>query len=124
MGARLVSGALQPHWARTLSANARLVLVAMCLQARDTATPVAPAATFWGGHDDLILRLRGEIPDPGTPQYRTAVKQMQRIVAELIEAGAVERVGGGYRGHRTEYRVMPHAYMQPVLPERPSSNIA
>lgn len=115
MGARLVAGALNPHWARTLTPNARLVLVAMCLQARDTPTDRTPEATYWGGRDELILALKGDVPDEGTPAHRTVSKQVQRAVAELIRHGAVVRTKEGRRGQRAEYVVQPYSYVQPVL---------
>lgn len=108
MGARLVSLALQPEWA-TLSPTARLVLVGMCHTARDKEAEGVPARTYWGGHGHLSIVITGD----DTPAGRQRVK---RAIGELIEAGAIERIGSAHRARQMTYLVQPDAWPnQPKL---------
>ena len=106
MGARLVSVALLPDWAG-LSAPARLGLVAMCQTAHDRACDDIPAGTYWGGHAALAVALFG---GDGPSELR----RVRRIIAELVEAGAVELVEPAHRRRQATYRVTPDNFHAPL----------
>ena len=92
MGASHVS-ACYAQWSHLPDRPFRL-LTYMALIAKDAT----PEPTFWGGRDAMCLAL-GLDPDPIS--YRVA----RRAVAELVEAGALERKYIGHAGKRSEYRV-------------------
>lgn len=99
MGARLVSLALQPDWA-TLTPTARLVLIAMCHRARDTATPEQPARTYFAGQGYLAVQLWGE----DTEGRRRIVR---RAIQELVTNNAVELAAPARGRAQASYRVNP-----------------
>lgn len=98
MGSTLARAAITrfPH----LPDHARLALVAMCLQARDTATATIPAATYYGGHHDLAVTLFG-VDDPTD----TDLKRLQRSIRVLRDAGAVVVAQPACRGRTAVYRL-------------------
>lgn len=116
LGARLVGAALNAYWAARLNPVERLVLVTMAHTAHDTANGNGHAAgEYWGGHDVLMATVLGDIPNPGTTEYNNAKKLIQRAVATLIEAGAIERTAAAHRGRQARYKVVLNV-SQPALP--------
>jgi hypothetical protein len=102
MGARLVSSALNPDWA-TLSPTARLVFITMCHTSKDKEAEGVPARTYWAGHGYLAIVIAGE----ETP---SSLQRVKRAIAELIAAGAVERIGSAHRSRQMTYLVCPDAW--------------
>lgn len=98
MGIRLVSTALA-QWPG-LPDHARLALVAMAAQARDNATGRTPAATYYGGHDELARVLYG-IEDV-TDLHR---RRIRRSMQALTDAGAIILVAPACRGRTAIYRI-------------------
>lgn len=98
MGATLASAAITrwPH----LTDRARLVLVTMCLQARDRATGSIPAATYYGGHHDIAARMFG-VEEPTDAD----LLKVKRAMKELRESGAVVVAQPACRGRTTVYRL-------------------
>lgn len=54
---------------------------------------------YWRGRDDLVAALG--LPVGATNSYRA----VRRAVADLVDAGAIERAGGGYNGKSTRYEL-------------------
>lgn len=92
MGAAHVS-ACYAQWSHLPDRPFR-VLAYMALIAKDST----PEPTFWGGRDALCIALGIEADPAG---YRV----IRRALAELIDAGALERKYVGHAGKRSEYRV-------------------
>ncbi|MGC4106059.1 MAG: hypothetical protein QM753_06850 [Thermomicrobiales bacterium] len=99
MGARLASLAANPAWA-SLTPRARLVLQFMALRCYDRDQGDTPAGTYWGGHRELATRVYGD----DTP---ARVREIRRYVAELIEAGAIERIENARGRGVAAYKVTP-----------------
>lgn len=114
MGVRLVGAALNAHWATRLNPTERLVLITMCLTAKDTGTPESPASLYFAGHDNLMITLTGDDPRPGTPQYEAARKQVQRAIRSLISVGAVTLIDKAGRNKNARYQVHPESYGAPA----------
>lgn len=97
MGARLVTLVLMrwPH----VSDRAFRVLVRMAHTALDEPGQGTPAHLYFGGRDLLADVLRSD-GDRDTV-YRT----VKRAIAELVEAGAIERVAAGRAGRHAVYRM-------------------
>lgn len=74
-------------WRADLSPNHKLVLLAYADHANDAGESVYP----------------GEVRMADKTSYSRA--SIRRITAELIEAGYLRKVGGGYRGKATEYAI-------------------
>ena len=105
MGIRLVGAALLPDWAH-LSDRAHRVLVHMCYVAKDTATNGHAPATYWGGHDVLILTCLGVDPDQlGEAAHDTAARKIKRAIQELKDAGALTLMSPASRGRHAVYRL-------------------
>lgn len=98
MGATLV-GKVLTHWTH-ITDRAFRVLVRMAVTALDKPTDDTPAATYFAGRELLAMSLRGE---GGTVQSRYRI--VARVIAELIEAGAIERTDSGRTGHNAVYRL-------------------
>lgn len=98
MGANLVTQVLA-HWTH-LSDRAFRVLVRMAVTALDRPTLEAPANTYFAGRELLAMSLRG---DGGSEKSR--YRTVARVVAELVEAGAIVRIDGGRTGHNAVYRL-------------------
>lgn len=92
-----------------------MIFIHMCFTAHDKGTTKVSPCLYWGGWDELILAIRGDVPEPETKEYAAAKRQVARLLAELREHQAVELKTEGHRGQRAVYRVNPYAYMQPVL---------
>lgn len=105
MGIRLVGAALNPDWAH-LSDRAHRVLVHMCYVAKDAATNGQAAATYWAGHDVLILTCLDVDPDKlSQTEHDTAARKIKRAIQELKEAGAVTLISAASRGRTAVYRL-------------------
>lgn len=98
MGASLVARVLT-SWTH-VSDRAFRVLVRMALTALDKPTEDTPADHYFAGRELLAMALRS---DGGTEQSRFRV--VARVVAELVEAGAIERTDSGRTGHNAVYRL-------------------
>jgi len=80
---------------RDLSANARLVMFTMALNARDTGTEHEPARTYFRGWEHLAqVALARDGYDA------TIERAVNRAVRELVDAGAIKVVG---RRHGTRH---------------------
>lgn len=93
MGASHVA-AVYAQW-RQLPDRPFRVLAYMALIAKDAT----PQPTYWGGRDGLCVAL-------GLEASPTSYRIARRAVADLLEAGALERKYTGHAGKRSEYRVM------------------
>lgn len=72
----------------TLSANARLVLWVMALNARDMETEQEPRSTYFRGWEHLARAGLGR------EEYDDAARQaVQRAVKELVDTGWIKPVG-------------------------------
>ena len=92
MGAAHVS-AVYAQWSHLPDRPFRL-LAYMALIAKDAT----PEPAYWGGRDGLCLGL-------GLPASDVSYRIVRRAVADLIAAGALERVMVGHNGKRSEYRI-------------------
>lgn len=99
MGARLASLAANPAWSG-LTPRARLVFTFMCLTCYDKDHDDVPAGVYWGGHDLLVERIYGEVNS-------ARANEVSRYIAQLVAAGAVERVEIARGRGRAAYRVTP-----------------
>lgn len=121
MGARLVTHALSPDWAH-LTPSARLCLTTMCQTALDQAddTKGLPARLYWAGHGPIALTLFGD-DSPGR------LRVVRRLVAELVNQGAIEPVEPARRRRQASYLVTPDRWptkdgkMGTCAPSSPSS---
>ena len=100
MGAQLVNLALS-RWAPHISDTAFRVLVRMANTALDNDTDRRPARVYFGGRELLAMTLRTR---GGSPE--TSHKRVQKAIAELIDVGAIKRVGAAYNGQRQAYRLV------------------
>lgn len=115
MGARLVSLALA-RWTH-VSDRAFRLLVRMALTALDEPSPGAPACVYFGGRDLLAMTLRNE---GGNPQTR--YRAVKRLLAELVEAGAIERAQPGRAGQNAVYRLtLDGVRAIDILPSTPAT---
>lgn len=97
MGARLATLSLA-YAPADLTDRARVVLLVMCLQARDSGQK---PGLYFGGWQFLAERL-------GYPTYDVAAKQaVARAMRELADAKLIDRWDVS-RGHRVAYRVLPY----------------
>lgn len=92
MGASHVS-AVYAQWSHLPDRPFRL-LAYMALIAKDAT----PEPAYWGGRNGLCIGL-------GLPASDVSYRIARRAVADLITAGALERVMLGHNGKRSEYRV-------------------
>jgi hypothetical protein len=98
MGANLV-GRVLSNWTH-VSDRAFRVLVRMAHTALDHPKEDTPADHYFAGRELLAMTLRAT---GGTEQSRYRV--VARVVAELIEVGAIERIDSGRTGHSAVYRL-------------------
>jgi hypothetical protein len=114
MGARNVS-AVFAMW-KKLAPLPKVLLLGMAFQALDSPSPEGrPARVFFGGQDTMMEytgRSRG---------------QTYAALRALREAGAVEVMDGGRRGHRAVYRLalspIPAEAIGSGIPDAPGSGI-
>lgn len=100
MGYRNAAQAVQ-MWPHLAHRDARCLLV-MALAARDRTSPDGQAArVYWGGHDVLAWSLG--LADWDQEPSATARREVRRIIARLIAAGAVKPVNHPQGGARAEY---------------------
>jgi hypothetical protein len=114
VGSQLVIDALQPEWGQLLTTTQRLVLVLICQSALDSEMDGRPARMYWGGQDFLILRMRGDVPAHGTPEYRTAAEVVRKALRRLEDVGAIRRALTATNGRKAEYEVTVRAPQLPV----------
>ena len=98
----------QIYWLGLIPSYAdRLVLQRMALQALDPPGGDGhPPHLYFGGRDALILALSdGTIPEPGTAAYRTQARKISGCIERLIDAGAIQRIDAGRKGHRSVYKL-------------------
>lgn len=99
MGARLVTLVLA-RWTH-VSDRAFRLLVRMAHTALDEpGAGGAPAGVYFGGRELLALTLRAQ---GGSTQTR--YREVRTVLAELADAGAIERVHDGRPGSRAAYRL-------------------
>lgn len=96
MGSRLVARALLPLAELHLSPRARLVLVRMCVSAKDADQP----PTYYGGWPHLAEAL-------GFTSYdRAAHSAVTRAVRELSDSGVIKAYGAAGPGHNVTYALL------------------
>ncbi len=105
MGARLAVAAL--GFPGKLTDRARLTLVGMALLALDSPSKRHEACVYFGGRDHLLARM-GVMPTSASRRW------VDRNTAELVAAGAVERIRGAGRGNYARYRLALPAHVEPV----------
>jgi hypothetical protein len=98
MGAQLVNKALA-HWTH-VSDRAFRLLIRMAVTALDKPKDGKPASIYFGGRELLAMTLR---TDKGSDRSRYRV--VARALAELVDAGAIERADSGRQGHNAVYRL-------------------
>jgi hypothetical protein len=83
----------------------------MAHTALDEAKDGKPAGHYWGGRDLLAMSLQPDWPegdDEHVRHQRTLLREtVRRALAELVKAGAVERVGSAHRRRQAVYKVLP-----------------
>jgi len=95
--------AMANHWTHLDHRAARCLLV-MALAARDRpGAHGEPAGVFWGGHD-LLAHLLG-MADWDAEPSAAALREVRRVLAQLVEAGAVKPVNKPRPGVRAEYQL-------------------
>jgi hypothetical protein len=82
MGMALMTQALDPYWAQQVHVYDRLVLLRMCLSAKDHGTD---AGQYFGGHQVLAITVSGNYE-------LNAQRQVRRAIANLIKTGAITRI--------------------------------
>jgi hypothetical protein len=107
MGANLV-GRVLANWTH-VSDRAFRVLVRMAHTALDHPQNGQPADHYFAGRELLAMTLRAT---GGTEQSRYRV--VARVVAELIEVGAIERIDSGRTGHSAVYRLTLGDVCKPI----------
>lgn len=105
MGYQLMSLALAFEG---VSDRARLTLAIMGRAAYDPGQKTPhPACLYWAGTDKLIREVLQVEPEQCSPSERRAhARTVQRALAELREAGAIEVEKIGRRGYHSEYRLL------------------
>lgn len=98
MGSRLVSLVLA-RWTH-VSDRAFRVLVRMAHTALDEPSNGQPSELYFGGRELLLMTLR----DEGGSQ-ETRYRALKRIIAELIDEGAIERAQAGRAGRNAVYKL-------------------
>jgi hypothetical protein len=90
-------------WARLDHRAARCLLV-MALTARDRPGPNGePPAVYWGGHD-LLAKALG-LCDWDQDPTESDLRVVRRVLAALVEAGAVKPLNRPRPGVRAEYQL-------------------
>ena len=102
MGIGLVQEVQHPGWA-FLETPARFVLSIMAARCYDKPTDGKEAGLYYGGHAELVFSWLGVPKD--SPDYPKAERRVKRVIAQLLEAGAIERKRHAVNGRRAEYRV-------------------
>lgn len=105
MGARLVTLVLM-RWAQLGDAEFRL-LVRMAHTALDERSGSTPAATYFGGHELLAATMRSQ-----GGSLATTLRRVRKAITNLVEAGAIERVGVAHAGVQQVYRLTLEATMR------------
>ena len=101
MGAANVK-AVYAHW-RHLPDRAFRALVYMALVSLDRECDGQPAQLFWEGRDALAFCLDAMPVDPTPTERRTAYKVVDRAIAGLSGAGAIDLVRRAGVGRNAEY---------------------
>lgn len=102
MGWRNVSRAIVawPH----LDHRAARCLLVMANTSRDrTGAHGEPAGVYWGGHD-LLAKALG-MTDWDQEPSPAALREVRRVLAQLVEAGAVKPLNHPRPGQRAEYQL-------------------
>ena len=102
MGYRNVHRAILawPH----LDHRAGRTLLVMANVARDrTGAHGEPAGVYWGGHD-LLAKSLGMCDWDQDPSPN-ALREVRRVLAELVQAGAIKPVNKPRPGERAEYQL-------------------
>lgn len=81
-----------------VSAPARLTLAVMAVHALDRDIGQYRARLYYGG-PGLICASQGEYPD------EAAQRRVRRLMADLVEAGLIERLARAAPGRRAVYRL-------------------
>lgn len=127
MGAQLVSEVLT-RWVN-LPDRAFRVLIRMAHTALDKPQNGQPAGVYFGGRELLDATLR---PTKASPQNR--YRDLKRAIADLVEAGAIERVGSAGPRHNQVYRLTltaatewgtvqpPHSIDEPLVDNQSVDN--
>lgn len=90
-------------WAH-LDHRAARCLVVMALTARDRpGAHGEPAGVYWGGHD-LLAKSLG-LCDWDQEPSANDLRVVRRVLAELVQAGAVKPVNKPQFGTRAEYQL-------------------
>lgn len=112
MGAQNVAAVFLAY--PTLTHRAKLVLLRMALLSLDTSREGQPARRYFGGPDLLAEALglspavtaeEAKVSEEAAQRRRddSALRQVRKVLAELLEAGAIGRVRAGRRGQGAEY---------------------
>lgn len=103
MGFRNAEAAIS-QWRHLSDRDARCLLVMAVMSADADTKDGQPARTYWGGHAALAWAL-GYTPadaDP-TPGH---LRNVRRVIASLVQAGAVKRVDEARGGENARYLVV------------------
>lgn len=74
-------------------------LLVMARFTYDTPRRGKPARRYWGGHRRLLEQL-------GFPDTPAARRTLARLLQELVDVGALMRIGGSAPGRNAEYEVI------------------
>jgi hypothetical protein len=120
MGAANV-GAVLTTW-HSLPPRARLVLITMAHLSYDAPRPGAPARQYWAGPGHLAEVLYGPDGVAGRDDNGNAIatpsagRQVEKVITQLIDAGALIRLTIGGKNHRARYEVV----LTPPVEDTPS----
>lgn len=98
MGAHLVK-LMVVHWSPVLSDGAFRVLTTMAITALDQPKGLVPAATYFGGHEFLAMKMYRE----RNGSMQAALKKVTRAIAELLKLGAIELIRRAQTGSHASY---------------------
>ena len=101
MGAKLMHAVLN-EWAPYVSERGFRTLMRMAATARDEATKDMPANLYFAGREPLLNTWRIE---SRKGSEKTANKELQRVLNELVRVGAIERTNKAYVGTNQVYRL-------------------
>lgn len=105
MGHRLVA-AVFDNWSPLLSNAEARVLLFMAHKALDTTGDQGQPARLYFAGQAAIAKAAGHVPTRAEPTERN-LRAVAKVIGQLVERGAIERVQGARYGSNAVYRIRP-----------------